>query len=444
MTATFPNAGAVKPNENNRVFWLGLGILYLSLIPFLFRLSARMHDDVRLYYEVTEGLLSGVLPYRDRTFEYPPYVLIWLLIPALGGSLENFRLLFAGEILVIDIAVKAWLLVAGLRCQKGFHGLIPLAFYAVGAGFLNFFYLQRLDLIPAALSLALLVAFNRERFFWAGVLLALGTGTKVYPILFGLPLLILAWRQGAGLKSFLLGNAAGFAPLLLASFVVPWWRFLAFHADRGFEVESLWASLLWAAHHFREVEAEWSWVRAWMEVKGPAAEALLPWAKGIFLGAVVLSWAAVSTALAVTNGTGSGGRVPRAAKSALEVEAPWNASFRSVAGIFLAVLLPFVAFNLVLSPQYMVWLLVLAATGCLGQKRAPMIALLLATVVTPVWYPSREFSTGFNGWQTTVLLMRNLLLIGVWLVLLVEQLRVRGAGCGVGLRVKKASEHEDE
>jgi hypothetical protein len=95
-----------------------------------------------------------------------------------------------------------------------------------------------------------------------------------------------------------------------------------------------------------------------------------------------------------------------------------------------AVLLPiaaFVATNTVLSPQFHLWLLPLAAlvlSTPLQDREiarepasAPAEALraawcmVAATLIVPVFYPSREYSTGLGLWRTAVLVLRNGLLI---------------------------------
>jgi hypothetical protein len=91
--------------------------------------------------------------------------------------------------------------------------------------------------------------------------------------------------------------------------------------------------------------------------------------------------------------------------------------------IMLLALLPFVAFNIVLSPQYMIWLVSLAAVACFSPRRRVALMVLTATFLTPVWYPSPEFPNGFNLFQTAVLLGRNLLLILAWASLIRESFR---------------------
>ena len=69
--------------------------------------------------------------------------------------------------------------------------------------------------------------------------------------------LVLAWRTGR-LMPFVLGQAAGAAPLVLMGLLLPWWRFLAFHAKRGLQVESLFASIIWLGKHLELWDANYA------------------------------------------------------------------------------------------------------------------------------------------------------------------------------------------
>jgi hypothetical protein len=126
--------------------------------------------------------------------------------------------------------------------------------------------------------------------------------------------------------------------------------------------------------------------------------AVLPWARALFVGTVC-----GSTVLATW--------------AAVRVEMPFAAK---TARLLLVPLLAFVAFNVVLSPQFMIWLLPLAALGSLEGNPWPMLAIPLATTLTPFFYPCPEYGTGLNLGETIVLLLRNLMLIAVWAVLIVE------------------------
>jgi len=156
------------------------------------------------------------------------------------------------------------------------------------------------------------------------------------------------------------------------------------------------------------IEAQWTFVKAWFEVKAPLATAIVPWAKLLMLSTTLgsvgfASWAA--------------GRV-----SALDTY--------QIARLSLVPLLAFVGFNLVLSPQYMIWLLPLAALGILGGPKWPMIAIAVCTAVIPVFYPSPQYGSGLNLFQTLVLLGRNVTLVVVWVALIIEFWRMARKGGG--------------
>src|SRR5205085_2358151 len=154
--------------------------------------------------------------------------------------------------------------------------------YCITVAFISYFYLQRYDIFPAVLTLASLLCFGRGWFGWAGAMLAIGGAVKLYPLLLGPILWIIAIHRSGGAR-FAAGVVLALLPLAALSFMLPWWRFLAFHGQRGLQVESLYASIIWLAHLLGPVAANWTSVKAWTEVTGPNAAALVPLAKLIML-----------------------------------------------------------------------------------------------------------------------------------------------------------------
>ena len=81
----------------------------------------------------------------------------------------------------------------------------------------------------------------------------------------------------------------------------------------------------------------------------------------------------------------------------------------------------FVATNIVLSPQFHLWLLPLAALVLVPRSegehsrstraRRAAWCILFATVIVPVFYPHRSYVAGLGLWRTAVLLLRNGVLI---------------------------------
>jgi hypothetical protein len=365
----------------------------LALLPALE--DYYVHGDVRLYQEVTEDLLAGKLPYRDRVLEYPPYAIPIFALPRVFGP-EAYPAAFICLALAVDTAIKGLLLLLALRHSKGWRALAPLACYCAGVPFLRFFILQRYDLWPAVLCLAGIWLVCSGRFLAAGACLALGIGVKLYPVVLVPPLFVLALRQ-ARAGRFVAGLALGLAPMAALGFPLPWWRFAQFHGARGLQCESVYASLLWLGRQLGWVDAQWVHARAWTEVQGALAAALLPWARVL--------WAA-ATAL-------SAGLASWSAVRAREV------SVAAIARLLLLPLLAFVAFNQVLSPQYMVWLLSVAALTALEGELWTAALVLAATALTPVFFPSlfRDYGRGLSLLETAVLVGRNLVLILTWALL---------------------------
>jgi hypothetical protein len=353
-----------------------------------------VHGDVRLYHRVAQLLWAEQLPYRDYQFEYPPYAVLCFLRLA---SLRAFQVGFGLQLLTVDVCVKLVIAVLAWRhCNPRFW-LLPPCFLMLGTAANQGFYLQRLDVIPSAISVAALLAFWKSRYFLAGFLISLGLGCKLYPVLFALPLLLLARQKGEGM-SFTFGLFVGLLPLLIAGAYLPWWRFLTFHAERGLQAESLYASLLWLAAFLHLIEANWAWVHAWFEVQSPINWLIVPVAQTLF-GAAVF-YAEVFVCWHIIRGP-----IP---------------SLAQLARLLLIPLTAFVGFNLVLSPQFLFWMTGLAALAALeGDMLGPTL-LTAAAVIIPAFYPSANYGTCFNLTEILALLARNLLVIVAPLVMVRE------------------------
>jgi len=136
-------------------------------------------------------------------------------------------------------------------------------------------------------------------------------------------------------------------------------------------------------------------------VTGPAAKAWLPFARITFLGTVGFS-------------------------SMFAMYAAWRVSDTSrwdiayLSRLLIIPLLAFVAFNIVLSPQYLIWLVVLAALAALSGPIRNILLIVLAAVVTPIVYPSPDYGQGLKVFETAILVARNLMLVVAWIGLMKE------------------------
>ncbi|HEV3192330.1 MAG TPA: glycosyltransferase family 87 protein, partial [Polyangiaceae bacterium] len=274
-----------------------IALVALSVVPFVYTLFDTSDGDVPLYRNYANLLWGGAVPYKDWRFEYPPYALVWLAAPGLFSGYTAFRAAFSLQILALDVVAKLALLKEGHRLASGspWSRLAPFLVFSSLAVFQSYFYLKRFDAIAAGFTLFALLAFARGRFAAAGALVSVATGIKLYPGLVALVLACAAWQRGKS-KQFATGAIAALMPVVAFSAFAPWWRFISFHASRGLQVESTYASIVWLAHFFG-VQATWASRPAWVEVDGPTARAVLPFARVLFatgtLGALATSVAAV-------------------------------------------------------------------------------------------------------------------------------------------------------
>ncbi|MCW2743513.1 MAG: hypothetical protein JWM48_63 [Mycobacterium sp.] len=361
-------------------------------------------SDVRLYDRWAGVITAGGWPRHDLKWQYPPAVGGLLALPRLGPSSLGYLVCFDLLMLLVDGLIVLLLLRAGARRPDG-PSRAGAWFWVVGLVCVGPIALQRFDLVPAALAVAGLLVAGRvatgRRAALAGALLGLGALVKVWP---GLLLIAVrgaaARRTRASVAAVLGAAAAGLAVLagvaasghLGASF-----SFLGHEKHRGLQIEAplAWPFLL--AHEFGSgYVIEFRYGAA--EVLGPGVGAML----------------AVSSALTALG---------LATVALLEVRArlrrgPAGPGSAEPAVMALAVLLVATVFSRVVSPQYLVWLVALAAlvwavTPELSRSlRTALLLLAVAALLGQEFYP-----LGYAGLrtgavlQTAVLGLRNVLLL---------------------------------
>ncbi|MFC7327970.1 glycosyltransferase family 87 protein [Marinactinospora rubrisoli] len=211
-------------------------------------------DVFPLYFR--DELDTGVVPYLDRAVEYPVLTgaLMYLLAGAvswLPDPMARGLGYFDATAVVLGICLAAGVLGVGyLAGRRGGGAFDRRAALAAGAfvaltppalltAFINW------DLLAVALATGGLAAHARGRHGWAGVLIGLAVAAKFYPLLFLGPLLVLAVRDlvrdrdTGGLRAF--GRTLGAAVLAWAVVNAPvavaapegWATFFRFSQERG-------------------------------------------------------------------------------------------------------------------------------------------------------------------------------------------------------------------
>ncbi|WP_097881135.1 glycosyltransferase 87 family protein [Streptomyces sp. st140] len=336
----------------------------------------------RGWYEV---LLAGTYPLDDVTWQYPPGAALAVLSPALLPFWEYATAFFV-LVLVCDALVLGLLLNAGRRPGIRAAGAWV---WVVGVPLLGPTVYARYDLMVTAVAVAALLAgVRRPRAL--GALAAFGALLKGWPAL-----LLVGVRKGrptrAAWTSAALsaaGLAAAFALWMPGAFA-----FLAFQRDRGTEIESLGALVFHIARQFGwegRVELRYGS----MEFVGPHVELVSTLALG--LAVLALGWLLLW----------------RLRARSFAVRTPAEAAFTAV--------LLFTVTSRVISPQYVVWLVGLAAVCLVFRGTAmtlPAVLVLAAAGVTLL-----EFPVGFvhvvesDARGVTLLVVRNGLLVAASLV----------------------------
>ena len=341
--------------------------------------------DVSVIYEGWyEVLKNGTYPMDDVAWQYPPAAALAILSPALLPFLGYASAFFALTLLC-DSLVFGLLLYAGGKTGKSPRGAWV---WVAGVPLLGPTAYARYDLMVTAVAVAALLAGARHP-RTLGALAAFGALLKVWP------LLLLAGVQGVRANRRAWATAAGTAAAVAVALVAAMpgaLAFLTFQRERGTEVESLGGLVFHVARHH-----------------GWQGQVLLNYGSVEFVGRHVTLVSTLSLGLALL---------------ALGWLVLWRLRVQKFVAstlcdaAFAAVLL-FTTTSRVISPQYMIWLVGLAAV-CLvfrGSRMAlPAWLVLAATGVSllefPVWFSQVVASEPLG---VLLLFVRNGLLVAATL-----------------------------
>ncbi len=361
--------------------------------------------DTPVYQSYGERMLDGEVPYRDFGVEYPPAALPVFLLPSLSAG-ESYGRFFEALMLVFGaagIALMALALAALGASTPRLYGAVLLA--AVAPLLLGTVILTRYDLWPALLVAASLAALLVGRGRLGLGILGLAVAAKVYPlVLLPLALAYLGKRKGrhealAGLVAFLAVLLVVFLPFLV---VAPGGLLesLQNQAGRPLQIESLGAGFLLAGQQLGLYEASVVSTHGSQNLDGPGADAIATVQTIAQALAVIAVWAVFA------RGRADGERLVAASAAAV---------------------VAFVAFGKVLSPQYLVWLILLVPLvgGAGGVLAGGLFAAAL--VLTQLWFPTRYWDLVAlepAGW---LVLLRDVVLVALFAVLVGVTSRARGS-----------------
>ncbi|WP_435222593.1 glycosyltransferase family 87 protein [Streptomyces sp. Tue6028] len=284
------------------------------------------YSDIPHLYQ-GRGFADGLVPYFDKIpgdmqyLEYPVLTGVFMEVAAWltpgGGSIQHQEQIYwmvnAGMLMVCAAVIAVC--TARTHRRRPWDGLlVALAPAFALTATINW------DLLAVALLAAAMLMWSRGRVLAFGVLIGLATAAKFYPFLVLGPLFLLCWRAGRWREfgTALLGAVgAWLAVNLPVMYFAPegWAKFYSFSHDRGVDFGSVFL-----------------FISQWLKIT------ITPDAAN--------NWALVMMVLACVGLT------------VLTLTAPRRPRFAQLAFLIVAV---FILTNKVYSPQYVLWLVPLAA-----------------------------------------------------------------------------------
>ena len=393
-------AKSSSASSDPRRLLVGAAGLFLAALTLL-HWGWYQHDlilDTIEYHRYGDAIMHGRVPYRDFPVEYPPGALPAFALPALGRPSvtvynREFQVLMA--LCGVGALAAMWWALRSLGASAE-RIAAALSFFALAPLVLGSVILYRYDLWPAALTVAGLAAIlaRRERVGFAA--LGLGVAAKAFPAVVLPPALVYVWRTRGRREALLcLGSAVAVAAVVVAPFLVlaphGVWDSIVRQTTRPLQIESLGSALLLAAHHLWGLALTMESSHGSQNLVGAAPHALGAVSGALLLVSLLGIW------VAAARGPATPERVVR-----------WSA----------ASLAAFVAFDKVLSPQFLIWLLPLVplVRGRRGLAASGLLALAL--LLTQIWFPIRYFDlVRFDPFPSWVLLARDLVLVALLVVL---------------------------
>ena len=388
-------------------------LLAAALAVVLFSLSwAALHRgfyardqivDTPVYQRYGDLMATGHVPYRDFGLEYPPGALPMFVLPALGhhdaAQFTSFRASFesllwaCGVAMLVAMAFALRALGASARRTGGalvFAALAPLALGSV--------VLSRFDLWPAAITAAALAALVWGRLRLGHGLLGLGVAAKVYPAVLVPLALAHVWRRRGRREALV---CLGVLVAVIAVVVGPFlalapggvWSSVVRQTTRPLQIESIGAAILIALHHTAGLGVTMRSSHGSQNLAGGGPNAVGSLQTVLQAAALLAIWALYAR--------GRGGREELLRASA-------------------AAAVAFVALGKVLSPQFLIWLVPLVPLVRGRRGFAASALLLVAMVLTQVWFPFRywDYALGFQTTASWLVLARDLVMLALLFTLL--------------------------
>jgi len=383
---------ALADSRTRWSWWLATrGLVALIAFAMMFHHDWKhVFDDLNVYSHWGELLATGQVPSNDPMWQYPPLAaFVFGAIGLLGSAPWLFLIFFVG----VDLAIT-WLFIRDGRARGTWHGL---AVWLAAPLLLGPIMYGRYDSVPTFTALLGLMAIATP--VGAGAALGLGGGLKVWPAIIAFSLATRDWAKGAlgaalALGATLVAAAATF-PTIISGF-------LGNGEARGLQTESVAAlPFVWARMFGADIPAAFRYGSS--EVAVPLADALAP----LLLPLTGLGLVALVLARLI-------GWLDRA----------------PIADIAFVAVLWLMVTSRVLSPQYNVWLVGMAAlvwaAGSVAMRWAT-IPVFVTALAAQALYPFSYIDINDGGFAGTMVHTVRILALLAALALGIRALAVSAA-----------------
>ena len=396
---------AAQEREGLREFSLAViswGVLRVALLKCV---GLGWGSDVARYAWFARSWAAGRTPYRAFPVEYPPGAMPVFLVPWLAGGDARYARSFAVEMMACDLAVLLWVVATARRLSPASprRSAVPIAAYLVSTELLFPVLYARFDLAATVFAVLALHLVLSGRFAAGALVLGLGGGVKVWPLLLA-PLVTLFTARERGPKPA--ARVLGLVALGSVALALPFlpaaggrvFAFVGFHSGRGIQLESTWATLALLLGDAGAIRVAFDHTFGAIHLSGRAAAAF-----AAASGPAVLVLALTPLLLAARRGFGERGE-----EKARRVTATAAAT---ITGALLGAK--------VLSPQFLLWAVPLWAVSLGGAAvaAAPLSCALTAAVYPWLW-PALLGPGPGHALAVAALASRNLLLVAIYVVLL--------------------------
>jgi uncharacterized membrane protein len=346
-----------------------------------------------LYFNYASNIMQGDIPYRDFNFEYPPFALVFFILPRLiAPNYWLFASIYEIETLVFSLVGLLVIYSTARRLGKAPWKL--LAIYTLAILATGPIIAEQYDIFPAIMLLLAIYYFwtGRHKISWA--LLALGTMTKVFPIAVA-PIFLLYYLRNRQYKLIWAGTIT-FAVISLI-IAIPFFTIgqeairslIIFHAQRGIQIESTYSAFLLAAGESGLIQVDLVFNFGSWNLSGPLADTLArlsTYLTVIFL--LIIYW-----------------YIYRQMK-------PGKSQFTRIGIYSILVLTAILITSKVLSPQYLIWIIPLFPLVLNRWRYTILLTFLFTGGLTYFIFPVRYLAfLNLDPQLIAILLIRDILII---------------------------------